>query len=360
MLEQPDIPDEQLRACLRQQYGITLVALDFLPLGQDSRAGVYRAVSEHGTPYLLKAKQGEIYEASCLVPRFVNDQGITAAVAPLPSTTNALWTQVRDWAVFVYPFIEGESGWEPAMTAAQWRSVGATLHQIHHLTPPITLSRLLRVETFDPGEYAQRVRAFEARPPCADSGSVEQAVRASWAAHRHTIHTAVTALETLASALRRQAGPRVICHADLHPSNLIRDSAGCAFLIDWDDVMLAPKERDFLFIENAPVHRALAQETSVFFQGYGPAAIDWVALTYYLWERLIQDVIAYADEALCRDDLGVETRANAAQMFERALAEGGAASAALAAAAHLPAPLIPAATAPGSDAASRSYSERTL
>jgi spectinomycin phosphotransferase len=35
---------------------------------------------------------------------------------------------------------------------------------------------------------------------------------------------------------------------DLHPRNLIRDHAGKVFVIDWDEVMLAPKERDFIFV----------------------------------------------------------------------------------------------------------------
>ena len=36
------------------------------------------------------------------------------------------------------------------------------------------------------------------------------------------IHTVVASLETLAHVLQRQSEPYVICHADLHPSNIIR------------------------------------------------------------------------------------------------------------------------------------------
>ena len=36
---------------------------------------------------------------------------------------------------------------------------------------------------------------------------------------------------------------------DLHPANLLRDDAGQVFVIDWDEVMLDPNERDFLFID---------------------------------------------------------------------------------------------------------------
>ena len=80
---------------------------------------------------------------------------------------------------------------------------------------------------------------------------VEVSLSASWVAYKSTIHRVVTALEKLAGVLQRRSGPYVICHADLHPANLIRDDAGHVFVVDWDDVMLAPKERDFIFVNEA-------------------------------------------------------------------------------------------------------------
>src|SRR5579859_7656444 len=110
MREQPGIPEDRLRACLQEQYDLIAVTLEFLPLGLDTRAGVYRVVSEHGTPYFLKVKSGSRYEPGYIVPRALRDQGITAVVAPLPTKSNALWTQVSEWTVIVYPFIDGKTG----------------------------------------------------------------------------------------------------------------------------------------------------------------------------------------------------------------------------------------------------------
>jgi spectinomycin phosphotransferase len=62
MREQPSIPEEHLRACLQEQYDLIPVMLEFLPRGLDYHAGVYRVVSEQGTPYLLKVKSGSLYE----------------------------------------------------------------------------------------------------------------------------------------------------------------------------------------------------------------------------------------------------------------------------------------------------------
>ncbi len=46
MREQLKIPKERLRACFQDQYDLIPVTLEFLPLGLDYNAGVYRVVSE--------------------------------------------------------------------------------------------------------------------------------------------------------------------------------------------------------------------------------------------------------------------------------------------------------------------------
>jgi spectinomycin phosphotransferase len=48
-----------------------------------------------------------------------------------------------------------------------------------------------------------------------------------------------------------------------------------------------------------------------------------MALTYYRWERVVQDVIEYAQNVCFRDDWAEETRADIAQLFHEILAEGG-------------------------------------
>src|SRR5437867_1047049 len=109
MREQPKIPEERLRACLRDQYDLYPITLEFLPRGKDYHAGVYRAVSEQETSYLLKVTSRSLYEPSCLVPGYLSNQGITSVVAPIPTKSNALWTKLADWTVIVYPWISGDT-----------------------------------------------------------------------------------------------------------------------------------------------------------------------------------------------------------------------------------------------------------
>jgi len=308
MREKPAIADEFLRAILQDQYGLIPVTLEFLPVGLDYHAGVYRVVSEQGIPYLLKVTSRPLYEPRYLVPRYLNDQGIPSVVAPLPAKSGDLWAKLADWTMIVYPFIEGNSSFT-GMTNEHWRALGSIFRQIHQTPVPAVGFESLRKETFDATEYVQWIHDFEARHLHSqqDGSASERTLRADWLAHQSTIHSAVNSLEKLAGILQKRSGPYVICHADLHIRNLIRDRDGHVFVIDWDDVMLAPKERDFIFIREP--------QADAFWEGYGQPEVDWVALTYYRWERTVQDVIECARDVFFKDDLGEESKADVVRLF---------------------------------------------
>src|SRR2546421_7077794 len=160
MREQPKIPEEQLRACLQDQYDLYPVTLEFLPLGLDYNAGVYRVVSEQGTAYLLKVTSRPLYEPRCLVPRYLNDQGITSVVAPIPTRSGALWTKLVDWTVIVYPFIDGDTSLT-GMTNEQWKEVGTIFKRITRaILHPLASNHCGR-KTFIPPKKADWWRTFK-------------------------------------------------------------------------------------------------------------------------------------------------------------------------------------------------------
>ena len=317
MREQPKISENLLRACLRDQYTLSPLTLEFLPRGLDYDAGVYRVVNEQGTAYLLKATSRSLDEASCLVPRYLRDQGIPAVVAPIPTSLGALWTRAEEWTVIVYPFIDGECSLT-GMTNAQWKEVGSIFQRIHQVRLPASSgSSSLRKERFDPTEYTQGIHLFETQhvQEVGSASASQRALRSSWKAHQSTIHTAMDHLQQLAEVLQSRTLPYVICHADLHARNLIRDPSGHVFVIDWDEVMLAPKERDFIFLREP--------HAEAFFQGYTGAEVDWRLLTYYLWERVVQDLLYLAHNVCFRDDWTEETRVQVAQTFHESLGPAG-------------------------------------
>jgi spectinomycin phosphotransferase len=310
MREKPNIPDERLQATLQDQFDLVPVTLEFLPVGLDYHAGVYRVVSEQGDVYLLKATSRPLYEPRYLVPRYLNDQGIRYVVAPLSTKSGDLWAKLDGWTMILYPFIEGDNSLT-GMTNEQWRELGRIFKQIHTVPVPVQGFEARRRETFDPTAYARWIREFEAHYLHSqhNASASQQALLAEWQAQQSTIHQGISSMEKLAGVLQKRSEPYGICHADLHPHNLIRDQNGHVFVIDWDDVMLAPKERDFIFIREG--------QADTFWEGYGPAEIDWAALTYYRWERVVTDIIACAEDMFFKDDIGEETRADIARLFHR-------------------------------------------
>src|SRR6266542_4874153 len=205
MREEPRIAREMLQACLQEQYGLVPATIDFLPIGRDLNAGVYRVLSENGTPYLLKIKSGQFYAASCIVPRYLSDQGIGPVVAALPTGTKGFWARVGEWTVLVYPYLEGVTGWT-AMSEEHWTTTGAIFRRIHEVALPPAGFDGVRRETFDPSGYAGSIESLETHLATSEDGGrkSERALRRSWAKQRSTIYAMLTSLDKVAGVLRSQ------------------------------------------------------------------------------------------------------------------------------------------------------------
>src|SRR5215210_7350964 len=112
MLEKPDLPDEKLIACLQHNYGLRIVQVDFLPLGNDLNTAVYRVVADDATPYFLKLRSGPFDEIAVAIPRLLSDQGMSQIIAPIATNTGRLWARMDAFALILSPFIAGRNGFE--------------------------------------------------------------------------------------------------------------------------------------------------------------------------------------------------------------------------------------------------------
>src|SRR5690349_8453579 len=97
MLEKPAVQDERIITCLDEAYGLGIVQVDFLPLGADSKAAVYRASTADGTAYFLKLKWGNFSEIALTIPHFLKSQGITSVMAPIVNRHGRLWAASDDF-----------------------------------------------------------------------------------------------------------------------------------------------------------------------------------------------------------------------------------------------------------------------
>src|SRR5690606_12166568 len=107
MLEKPRLQDQDIITCLRAGYGLPVAGVEFLPIGNDATAWVYRVWCEDRRSYFLKIKRAAVEEASLLIARHLKDSGIKQVVAPLAATNGKLWLPLDSFALILYPFIEG-------------------------------------------------------------------------------------------------------------------------------------------------------------------------------------------------------------------------------------------------------------
>jgi spectinomycin phosphotransferase len=317
MREPPRLADEAIIAALRAHYGIAAAALTFLALGADAASAVYRADVAGGARYFLKLRAGGGFSApSLLVPDYLSRQGVPHILAPLPTVAQALWVNVGDFALSLYPFLEAATGTDVGLSEQQWRTLGATLKQIHTCELPPEVQGIMPREAFIPSrrDVLARLEPVIAEQSFADAAQRELA--AFWQARRDEIRAVVGQADALGRQLRQAALPLVLCHADLHTWNVLVDTAARLWIVDWDETILAPKERDLMFVIGGIGRGLVSQrETACVLQGYGGAAVDADALAYYRYAWAVQDMGAYAEEVFFSPDLSAQSRRDAAHSF---------------------------------------------
>jgi spectinomycin phosphotransferase len=317
MREPPKLADAAIIAALQAHYRIDVAALTFLPIGNDSATSVYRVEASDGTAYFLKLRANAGFSVPSLaIPHYFYTQGVPHIVAPLPTVSRALWVGVRDFALSLYPFIDARTAASAGLSEQHWHTLGTTLKQIHSSQLPPELLQIVPRETFTPSrrDVLTDLAAAIAKHDFADP--LERELAAFWNARRQEIDAVVDRADALARQLRQASLPKVLCHADFHTWNVLLDADQQIWIVDWDETILAPKERDLMFVVGG-IGRDLVSphETACFLQGYADSAIDQQALVYYRYAWAVQDMGAYGEMVFFSPDAGELTRREAVVGF---------------------------------------------
>ncbi len=303
MLEKPNIPDERICSCLSSAYGLRVNALTFLPLGADINTAVYRAEESGGGAYFVKLRRGGFRPVTVMVPAFLQDQDVPALIPPLKTLTSRLWAVMDGYKMILYPFVEGLNGYETALSDQHWLEFGVAMRAIHTTNLPAPLARLAPREKYSP-VYRRQVSAFQRQARQADfSDPAAARLAALMCVHEETIRELVRQAAALARVLRAGSLPFTLCHADLHAGNLHIGADGRLYIIDWDTLMLAPREHDLTLIGGCHLWND-PKQIALFYQGYASNELDKSALAYYRSERVIMDIAAFCSQLFLSDEGG--------------------------------------------------------
>jgi spectinomycin phosphotransferase len=340
MLERPALDDSTLVAALRDGYGLAIEHLTFIPLGNDSAAWTYHATASDATAWFVKVRR-DARLAGILVPRFLRDDGLAEVVAARPPRNGEPWLDVGEWTVLVYPFVDAPRAMEAGMDERGWTRLGAFAARLHGTVLPPDLAAIVPREDFQPKatamarRVARHVETDARREPARDE--IAERLVAAWRTHRLPIERLVRRSEELSRRIRDRANTAgslrfVPCHADLHAGNVLVDGAGNLSIVDWDEVVLAPIERDLMFVRSSAVAGVVSdREATAFEAGYGTSEADPLLIAWYRIDWAVQDLADFARRVLLDPELGVATRVRALALFESIFAPGDEAETALAA-----------------------------
>jgi spectinomycin phosphotransferase len=306
MLTEPDIADELIISHLQDEYSLHVSTLTFLPLGADMGTAVYRVIAEDGTAYFLKLRKG-FDEISVTVPLFLKSQGIKEIIAPFETKSNHGWADFGEYKMILYPFIEGKNGFQMELSDSHKRTFGAALKAIHSIQLSPELREKIPQETFSL-KYRESMKSFQVQ---VENQTYDEPVAAKLAkfikSKRDGINHLIERAELLASELQTKPSEFVLCHTDIHGGNMLIGENSEFYIVDWDAPLLAAKERDLMFIGGGidDIWKSKRDE-SVFYEGYGKTDIDFTVMAYYRYERVIEDLAAYAEQLLLTNEGGAD------------------------------------------------------
>lgn len=305
MLEKSHISEQLIIDSLRIQYDIDVAILTCLDVGADIDASIYRAQPHNQQNYFVKVKKGRQEDVSSLITTFLCDSGIKNII-PTVKTVDGLATQsIDDFTMTVYPFVDGWNGFSCDLAEDQWLTLGKVTRQVHELKVPSSIQTNIRQESYSP-QWRQGVRSFF--PIINDEprgDEIAKKLQAFMKKHQAVIHRLVNQAEQLSQMVQGHSSQFVLCHSDLHAGNVLMDNSGAIYIVDWDSPIMAPKERDLMFIGggvgnvwNRPT------ECEAFYRGYGQVEVNQTLLAYYRHDRILEDIAIYCQQLLLSSEGG--------------------------------------------------------
>lgn len=315
MIKNRSVSPQHIIDHLNIHYGIAVTTLALLPIGADMNASVYKAETQSRQSYFIKLKRGHRYDISVAILALLQASGIQQIIPPIKTINGELTQPIKDFTLIVYPFVDGQNGFCHNLTDDQWVTLGKVLRRVHEFAVPPSIKDRIRKESYS-SKWREAVRSLNAHIDgnlTGDETALE--LQAFIKAHRPVIHRLIDRAESLSQKVQEQSPESVLCHSDIHGGNVLIDESGSIFIVDWDDPIMAPKERDLMFIGGGVANVwNNPHEEEFFYKGYGEVEINRLILAYYRHERIVEDIAEYG-QALLLTRAGGENRPEMYKQF---------------------------------------------
>ena len=271
-----------------REYDLTLVAAEAGPRGWVGETHILTAAD--GTRFFAKIVPTPD-DLAPVVARLAVLEALRAAgfahlTFPLRTRAGALTVRLDDRYLVLFDYINGESSEKVGYEVAQFVTLLARIHQVAvPAIPDVPRETFGMVLAPDfQRHYATALHPSDPTPP-------QAAMQAFLHPHVPQIARDWEELLALAAQCREAAWMPHITHSDALGHNLLVNATGRIALIDWDELALAPVERDTWCALVDPQRRApFLQHYRAIFPGYQP---NLLFCRFYLLQRFFEDLDGY-------------------------------------------------------------------
>jgi hypothetical protein len=272
----------QFARVVETRYGVAGACLVPAPRGWTGET--YVVLAPERRPLFAKWYRDDLLPPATLpglpVLAALHRAGVRGLTVPVPAVDGALHVPVRGGVLVLFEHIEGVQS-----TDFDAAALGEVMAQVHGTSSPggVDVPR----ESFHP-HYAADLWPTLDRAAAADGDEVVRGLRAFLHPMGDELHRGWTAFEAVAERCRETAFPLVLTHGDAL-WNVMVDEAGVLHLVDWDELILAPAERDLWFFTERPefmrAYRAHRARLAV--------PLDALAVSYYVHHRYFEELRAF-------------------------------------------------------------------
>ena len=309
MKNEPALPIERIRGLINRYYELNLRRLDFLPIGEGSWC--YRGTGESSVFIRLVENSNAVLKTNYLI-QLLADYNFPV-LPPLSHKYGQTVARIENYGLVVYPYLKGltvmQSGLNDQQLTAVRQEIGAIVARLHELTEQVKCQIDLSTEDFTKFQPEfHSIVCSNRKTDCQDQLIID------WIKFIQERESELTNLvqvaERLGNELRSRKPDYVLCHGDIHEDNIIMASSGGLYIIDWDNAILAPKERDLVFFGGDE------DNLKQYFGLLNSKQAEPVIIDYYVLEWALQEIVDYSNRISSNSFFSLEGRLDAWHQFQ--------------------------------------------
>lgn len=286
MRTEPAIPLKQIRQYINEYYHTHIDTLEFLPIGE----GAWCFHGKGDLDLFIRLVKDPPAKETLYLSQFLHDQGLPV-VSVLPDKSGEFISNIGKGGIIVYPFIHGTSLMKSSVLETDVshfrKKIGTIIARLHRLNLGDNVRLHLPTEDFSKFQaesvaILQIVKQEHHDPLLKDFSHF----LCLW---QKELENLLRVTRKLARHLRSHKLDYVLCHGDIHEDNVLVSREGQLFIIDWDNMILAPRERDLMFFYGTGLVDYL--------EGYRRHEVNYqihqTLVDYYVLEWALQEIVDY-------------------------------------------------------------------